>query len=159
MTNSHLHLHSCFGDMVPMATSKNRASGKMIRSMIQFLKGTVSQDFFAPVFFFNQLILTYKRCPWAVLIYSEFSQSFCTFKMTPWYLGNWGVAPKFFRLRNCFKHESNVFVQLILILDSFMNECCFKGSSMGLKVHTNSKTTRRFPRYGQDATPWSFGTR
>ena len=28
-----------------------------------------------------------------------------------------------------------------------MNECCFKGSSMGLKVHTNSKMTRQFPRY------------
>jgi len=25
-----------------------------------------------------------------------------------------------------------------------MNECCFKGSSMGLKVHTNSKTTPRY---------------
>ena len=28
-------------------------------------------------------------------------------------------------------------------LDSFLNECCFKGSSMGLKIHTNSKTTPR----------------
>ena len=27
-----------------------------------------------------------------------------------------------------------------------MNECCFKGSSMGLKVHTHSKTT-----------PWYLG--
>ena len=25
-----------------------------------------------------------------------------------------------------------------------MNKCCFKGSSMGLKVHTNSKTTPRY---------------
>ena len=28
-----------------------------------------------------------------------------------------------------------------------MNDCCFKGSSMGLKVHTNSKTTPRCPKY------------
>jgi len=40
-----------------------------------------------------------------------------------------------------------------------MNECCFIGSSMSLKVHTNSKTTRRFPRYWRVATPQSFRTR
>ena len=40
-----------------------------------------------------------------------------------------------------------------------MNECCFKGSSMGLKAHTNSKTTCRFPRYWRVTTPRSFGTR
>ena len=27
----------------------------------------------------------------------------------------------------------------MLLLDSFLNECCFKGSSMVLKVHTNTK--------------------
>ena len=34
-----------------------------------------------------------------------------------------------------------------------MNECCFKGSSMGLKVHTNSKTTPRYFRNWGVATP------
>ena len=32
----------------------------------------------------------------------------------------------------------------MLLLYSFFIECCFKGSSMGLKVHTNSKTTPRY---------------
>ena len=27
----------------------------------------------------------------------------------------------------------------MLQLDSFLNECCFKGSNMGLKVHRNRK--------------------
>ena len=35
-----------------------------------------------------------------------------------------------------------------------MNECCFKRSSMGLKVHTNGKTTRRSFGYREVATPW-----
>ena len=35
------------------------------------------------------------RYPRAILIFSEFSQSYCTFKMTPWYLGNRGVGQTF----------------------------------------------------------------
>ena len=37
---------------------------------------------------------SYLRCPRAVLIFSKFSQSYCTFKMSPGYLGNLGVAQK-----------------------------------------------------------------
>ena len=59
------------------------------------LNGKVSWDFFAPVFSSTSLFWSYKRCPWAVLIFSKFSQSYCTFKTTPRYLGNWGVAQKF----------------------------------------------------------------
>jgi len=40
-----------------------------------------------------------------------------------------------------------------------MNECCFKGSSMGLKVHTNSKTTPRYFGNRGVATPRYFGYR
>ena len=38
-----------------------------------------------------------------------------------------------------------------------MNDCCFKGSSMGLKVHTNSKMTPWFFGNRGVATPWYFG--
>ena len=34
-----------------------------------------------------------------------------------------------------------------------MNQCCFKGSSMGLKVDTNIKMTHRFPRNWRIPTP------
>ena len=32
----------------------------------------------------------------------------------------------------------------MLILDSFLNECCFKGSSMDLKVQRNKKKPPRY---------------
>ena len=34
----------------------------------------------------------------------------------------------------------------MLLFDSFLNEYCFKGSSMGLKVHTNSKNNSQVLR-------------
>ena len=32
----------------------------------------------------------------------------------------------------------------MLLLDSLLSDCCFKGSSMGLKVHRNSTTNTRY---------------
>jgi len=47
-----------------------------------YLNGTVSQDFLDPVFSLISFSWSYLRCPSAVLIYSEFSQGFWTFKIT-----------------------------------------------------------------------------
>ena len=67
--------------------------------------------FFCSGFFLNHLILVLFEMSKGRLIVSKFPQSYCTFKMTPRYLGNRGVAPKFLGLeRNFFKHKSNVFV-------------------------------------------------
>ena len=45
----------------------------------------------------------------------------------------------------------------MLILDSFLNACCFKDSSMGLKVHTNSKTTPRCLGRRDSVEKWKEG--
>ena len=61
------------------------------------VKGTVSRDFFAPVFpsirlFWSYIREIFYRAVLAVLI---FSLSYWTLKTTPWYLGNRGVCQKF----------------------------------------------------------------
>jgi len=58
-------------------------------------KGTVSRDFLYPVFSLTSSYLSLYRCPRAVLIFSDFPQSYWGFKMTPPCPKHPGVDPKF----------------------------------------------------------------
>ena len=52
---------------------------------------------------------SHKRWPRAVLIFSYFSRSYWTFKMTPQCLGHWGVDPKFLGWENFAYMIKNLF--------------------------------------------------
>ena len=71
-------------------------------------KGTVSQDFCSG-FFLNQFILVPLDISQGCFDFFTFSQSYWTFKTTPWCYGNRGVAQKFFGQDN-FSNKNQMFL-------------------------------------------------
>ena len=59
------------------------------------LKGQSHEIFCTRFFPPNSSSWSHQRCPWAVLFFFAFSQSYCTFKTTPRYFGNRGVVTFF----------------------------------------------------------------
>ena len=64
------------------------------------IKGTVSRDFLYSVLSPNNSSWSHQRCSGAIFIFFASWLSCKHFKMTPWYLGHRGVAPKTFSQEN-----------------------------------------------------------
>ena len=108
----------------------------------QRLKGTVSRDFLYPVFFHLSAppgpIRDVQGLFWFFLLF------YGIIGLLKWLPGAWDT-------------REWTLNSLSFLRDNFLNECCFKGSSVGLKVHTNSKTTSWCLGHRWVATPRYLG--